>query len=159
MILTKREELRKGIEEDALAFARLTRAPISAAFLNFYRTDFYKFREAVRELLAMDRDVEKVLIVNDRGQVLFDSAELQEVSRPPAALTPRLLQEPERLAAAARREDTVIHGRNADGDETLEVFTPYLRGRSRPAPHPRLPGLLPPPEVGHRSTSCGPPAA
>ena len=33
MILTKREELRKGIEEDALAFARLTRAPISAAFL------------------------------------------------------------------------------------------------------------------------------
>jgi signal transduction histidine kinase/DNA-binding response OmpR family regulator len=125
MILTKREELRKGIEEDALAFARLTRAPISAAFLSFYQTDFYKFREVVRELLAMDRDVEKVLIVNDRGQVLFDSAELQEVSRPPAPLTPRVLQDPERLAAAARREDTVIHGRDADGAETLEVFTPY----------------------------------
>ena len=132
MILTKREELRKNIEEDALAFARLTRAPISAAFLSFYQTDFYKFRETVRELLAMDRDVEKILIVNDRGQVLFDSAELQEVSRPPAPLTPRLLQEPQRLAAAARREDTVIHGRSADGDETLEVFTPYLRDEAGP---------------------------
>src|SRR6187431_206275 len=71
MILTKREELRKGIEEDALAFARLTRAPISAAFLTHYQTDFYKFRESVRELMAMDRDVEKILIVSDRGQVLF----------------------------------------------------------------------------------------
>jgi signal transduction histidine kinase/CheY-like chemotaxis protein len=132
MILTKREELRKGIEEDALAFARLTRAPISAAFLTFYQTDFYKFRESVRELMAMDRDVEKILIVSDRGQVLFDSAELQEVSRPAAPLTPRLLQEPQRLAAAARREDTVIHGRDAGGDETLEVFTPYLRDEVGP---------------------------
>jgi signal transduction histidine kinase len=132
MILTKREELRNGIEEDALAFARLTRAPISAAYLSFYQSDFYKFREIVRDLLAMDRDVEKVLILNDRGQVLFDSAELQEVSRPPAPLTPRLQQEPERLAAAGRREDTVLHGRNADGDETLEVFTPYVRDEAGP---------------------------
>jgi signal transduction histidine kinase/DNA-binding response OmpR family regulator len=132
MILTKREELRQGIEEDALAFARLTRAPISAAYLSFYQRDFYKFRETVRELLAMDRDVEKVLIVNDRGQVLFDSSELQEVSRPPAPLTPRVLQEPERLAAAARRSDTVIHGRDADGHETLEVFTPYLQDETGP---------------------------
>jgi signal transduction histidine kinase/DNA-binding response OmpR family regulator len=132
MILTKHGELRKGIEEDALAFARLTRAPISAAFLTYYQTDFYKFRETVRELLAMDRDVETVLIVNDRGQVLFDSSELREVSRPPAPLTPRLLQEPERLAAAARREDTVIHGRDAEGDQTLEVFTPYLPDEAGP---------------------------
>jgi signal transduction histidine kinase len=132
MIVSKRQELRKGIEEDALAFARLTRAPLSAAFLSFYQTDFYKFRETVRELLAMNRDVEKVLIVNDRGQVLFDSAELREVSRPPAPLTPRVLQEPERRAAALRREDTVIHGRNAAGDETLEVFTPYLQDDSGP---------------------------
>ena len=34
MILTKQEELRKGIEQDAVSFARLTRVPIASAFLS-----------------------------------------------------------------------------------------------------------------------------
>src|SRR6185503_17021157 len=79
MILTKQEELRKGIEQDAVSFARLTRVPIASAFLSFYQYDFKKFRETVLDLLAMNRDVTKILIVNERGQLLFDSAELQQV--------------------------------------------------------------------------------
>jgi len=71
MILTKQEELRKGIEQDAVSFARLTRVPIASAFLSFYQFDFRKFRETLLDLLAMNRDVTKILIVNERGQVLF----------------------------------------------------------------------------------------
>src|SRR5438552_11227407 len=87
MILIKWQELRKGIEQDAVSFARLTRVPIASAFLSFRAYDFPKFREIVRGLLAMDRDVAKILIVNDYGQVLFDSAELDQVGRAPAPLT------------------------------------------------------------------------
>ena len=132
MILTKREELRKGIEEDAKTFARLTRAPIASAFLSFYRSDFYRFRELMRDLLVMDRDVTKVMIVDGRGQVLFDSAELADVSRAPAPRTPKMLTEPERVQAASKREDTVIHTRTATGEETLEVFAPYLVDEAGP---------------------------
>src|SRR5205085_10488521 len=62
MILTKRGELRKGIEEDARTFAHLTRTPIASAFLSFYSTDFYRFRELLRGLLALNRDVTRVRI-------------------------------------------------------------------------------------------------
>ena len=61
MILTKQEELRKGIEQDAVTFARLTRVPLASAFLSFYQYDFAKFREIVHDLLAMNRDVTKIL--------------------------------------------------------------------------------------------------
>jgi signal transduction histidine kinase len=132
MVLTKQEELRKGIEQDAVTFARLTRVPIASAFLSFYQYDFSKFREIVHDLLAMNRDVTKILIVNELGQVVFDSAELQQIGRTPPPATLPLLQEPERRAAAARREDTVIHGRNPGGDSTLEVFAPYNQDGSGP---------------------------
>jgi signal transduction histidine kinase/DNA-binding response OmpR family regulator len=132
MILSKQAELRKGIEQDAVSFARLTRVPIASAFLSFYQFDFAKFREIVRDLLAMNRDVTKLLIVNERGQVLFDSAELQQVGRTLPPPLPPLMQEPERRAAASRREDTLIHGRNPDGDATLEIFAPYNQDGSGP---------------------------
>ncbi|HUG54271.1 MAG TPA: ATP-binding protein [Vicinamibacteria bacterium] len=133
MILTKRAELRKGIEEDALTFARLTRAPIASAFLSFYQSDFYRFRERLRELLAMNRDVKRVLVVGDGGRVLFDSTELEQVSRPrSAAGPPRFLEEPERVAAARSRQDAILRSRDPEGAETLEIFAPYLYDEAGP---------------------------
>jgi signal transduction histidine kinase/DNA-binding response OmpR family regulator len=132
MILTKWDELRKGIEEDAVAFARLTRVPMIAAFLGFYQADFYKFRDLMRDLLAMDRDVTKVLIVDGNGVVLFDSAELADVGRPAPGRTLRRLTEPERLAAAASPADTLIRGRTAAGEQTLEIFAPYGQDAAGP---------------------------
>jgi len=126
MILTKRGELRQGIEEDARTFARLTRAPIASAFLSFYATDFYRFRELMRSLLAMNRDVTRVRIADAGGHVLFDSAELEDVARrpPPAGAAPPLLEEPLR-APAAGREEVLVRGRSLSGEETLAVVAPY----------------------------------
>src|SRR4051812_12006202 len=116
MILSKRAELRKGIEEDALTYARLTRAPIASAFLSFYPSDFYRFRERMRELLGMNRDLTRVRIVNAMGQVLFDSTELEDVARRvPVPGPPRLLEGPA-LAAASSNADTVLHSRTASGE-------------------------------------------
>jgi signal transduction histidine kinase len=132
MIFSKQEELRKGIEQDAVSFARLTRVPIASAFLSFHVYDFAKFRGIVQDLLAMNRDVTKLLIVDGQGQVLFDSAALQQVGRSVPAPAPPFLQEPERRAAASRRVDTVIHGRNPAGESTLEVFAPYNQDGAGP---------------------------
>ena len=128
LTFTKWAELRKGIEQDALSFTRLTRAPIAAAYLGLYRGDFYRFRDLVREMLAMNPDVVRVQILDAGGQVLFDSAEIKGAAR--SAPVPRTAKpappSAERLAALRRSEDTVLHGRNADGEETLEIITPYL---------------------------------
>ena len=155
MILTKQQELRKGIEQDAVSFARLTRVPIASAFLSFYQFDFAKFREIVQDLLAMNRDVTKLLIVNERGQVLFDSAELAAGRpHPPAARAAPAAG----AGAAGRGLPARRHphprpqpgGRRDPGD--LRALQP---GRLGAAPLRRLPGLLPPAQIGHAAPRLG----
>ena len=126
LILTKRAELRKGIEERALTFALLTRAPICAGYETYYASGFYKFRELMRDLPdASNPDVERILIINVNGQVLFDSRELDE-ARPPAAPSraQRWVQEPERLEAVKRLEHTAA----------ARAATPTARRRWRSSP-------------------------
>src|SRR5438445_5014098 len=128
LTFTKWAELRKGIEQDALSFTRLTRAPIAAAYLGLYRGDVNRFRELMREMLAMNPDVVRVQILDDGGRILFDSAEIKDAGRPaPAPRTAKPAPpSAERQAALRRSEETVLHGRNAAGEETLEIIAPHM---------------------------------
>src|SRR3990170_1290677 len=111
LILTKRAELRRGIEDRALTFALLTRAPICTGYETYKDSGFAKFRELMRDLLTLDPDVVRIAIMNVDGQVLYDTASLNETGAPAAAEAPkRWVQEPERLAAGKRLEDTGIPG-------------------------------------------------
>jgi signal transduction histidine kinase/DNA-binding response OmpR family regulator len=132
LILTKRGELRRGIEERALTFALLTRAPICTGYEAYKDSGFDKFRELMRDLLTLDRDVVRISIINVNGQVLFDTASLDDPSAQAAAEPPRRwVQEPERLEAVKRLEYTQIEGRDAAGNETLEIIVPYLEDWNR----------------------------
>jgi signal transduction histidine kinase/DNA-binding response OmpR family regulator len=130
LILTKRAELRKGIEERALTFALLTRAPICAGYETYKDSGFYKFRELMRDLLTLDSDVVRIAIMNVNGQVLFDTMALNDATA--AADAPkRWVQEPERLKAVKRLEYTLLKGRDLAGEESLEIIVPYLEDWNR----------------------------
>ena len=130
LILTKRAELRKDIEERALTFALLTRAPISAGYETYKDSGFYKFRELMRDLLTLDPDVVRIEVMNVNGQVLFDTAGLNEATT--AADAPRRwVQEPERLEAVKRLEYTLLKGRDTSGEQSLEIIVPYLEDWNR----------------------------
>ncbi len=134
LILSKRNELRQGIEDRAVTFALLTRAPICKGYEDYYASGYYKFRELMSDLLRLDPDVEEIQIINVNGHVLFDSAELAEdKAQRTAPPQPRWVQEPERLEAVKRLEYTVFHRRDAAGRDGLEVIAPYLEdwGRHR----------------------------
>jgi signal transduction histidine kinase/CheY-like chemotaxis protein len=61
------------------------------------------------------------------GQILFDTASVPEAGLGGAAEAPkRWVQEPERLEAIKRLEYTQIAGRDANGEETLEIIVPYI---------------------------------
>jgi signal transduction histidine kinase/DNA-binding response OmpR family regulator len=127
LILTKRAELRRGIEQRALTFALLTRAPICTGYEAYKDSGFYTFRELMRDLLTLDPDVVRIAIINVNGQVLFDTASLNETGMKSATESAkRWVQEPERLEAVKRLEYTLLKGRDADGEETLEIIAPYL---------------------------------
>src|SRR5262249_11489082 len=83
----------------------------------------------MREMLAMNPDVVKVQVLDARAQVVFDSAEIQDVARSAPPAHPTVVPPtPERLAAVRQTGDTILHGRNAEGEETLEIVSPYTEG-------------------------------
>src|SRR4029079_5121970 len=130
-IVTRRAEMRTQIETEARTFAQLTKAPISVGFDGLYRTQFYKFRELVRDAMSLNPDVERIQLIDVNGQVLFDSRDLEE---PPAAGgPPRGVRYADRRAAVQGLETSVLHGRDEAGQETLEIIAPHLEdwGRHR----------------------------
>jgi signal transduction histidine kinase/DNA-binding response OmpR family regulator len=132
LILTKRAELRKNIRSEAVTFALLTRAPICSGYDLYYASGFYKFRELIRDLLKMNDDVVRIQIINVTGQVVFDSEELDEVGGQRwQGGAPRWVQEPERLEAVKKLDYTLLPGKDAEGEENLEIVAPYLEDWGR----------------------------
>jgi signal transduction histidine kinase len=122
LILSKRSELRRGIERSALTFALLTRAPIATAYETYRESGFNRFRELVRDLMTLNPDVERIQVLNVNGQILFDTKDAPAVAAGP----PRWLQEMDRLEAVKKTDYTLLKGRDAQGQETLEIVAPYL---------------------------------
>jgi signal transduction histidine kinase len=122
LILSKRAELRRGIERSALTFALLTRAPVASAYESYRESGFDRFRALVKDLMTLNPDVERIQVLNVNGQVLFDSLD------PPSAAKgePRWLREQDRLEAARKTDYTLLKGRDAAGNETLEIIAPHL---------------------------------
>jgi signal transduction histidine kinase/DNA-binding response OmpR family regulator len=132
LILTKRAELRRDIEDRATTFALLTRQPICVGYETYYASGFYKFRELMRDYMRLNRDdVKRILIVSVSGQILFDSAELDEGAPRSESAPERRIEDPARLEAVKRLEHTVLRGRGPNGEETLEIVAPYLEDWGR----------------------------
>jgi len=125
LILTKRAELRKQTEDQALKFAQLTRNRIGNAYQTYDVKDF-KFRELMRETLSLDTDVDRIQIVDVDGRIRFDSTQMDEASSHAAADLPaRRVQDAQHLAAVKAVADSTIRGRDAAGQETVEIVAPY----------------------------------
>jgi len=133
-LLVGRRQLRADLEGRANLFALASTVPICLAYEAHYASAYYKFRELMRAYIHLEPDVERVLIMNVNGQILLDSRELDEAGSPwEGRASERWIQEPDRLEAVKKLEPTPIRGRNASGQETLEIIVPYLEdwGRHR----------------------------
>jgi len=125
LILTKRGELRSQTEDQARKFALLARDRIGNGYSTYGVNDF-KFRRLIGEIVSLNRDVDRIQIIDVDGRVLFDSTQMTEAGShgaddPP----PRLVQDPQRLAAVKAVTDSTIRGRDGSGQETLEIVAPY----------------------------------
>ena len=142
LILNKRAELRRDIDDRARIYALLTRQPICEGYTTYYASGFYKFREIMRGLqevqmedgsyLKLEPDLERILIVSVKGEILFDSAELEDTGpRREGSARPRLIREPERLEAVKRLEPTRLPSRDASGAPAFEIVAPYVEDWGR----------------------------
>ncbi len=132
--LVRRRLLRADLESRANLFALASRAPICFAYETHYASGYYRFRELMRDYLRLEPDVDRILISDVNGQILFDSTELDGAGPPRGgSASERRIQEPDRLEAVKKLEATLIRGRDSSGNETLEIIAPYLEdwGRHR----------------------------
>ena len=129
LVLSARQRLRERLETSASLFASLATGPIGAAYDAYSDSGYFKFRQVVRDLMALLPDVTRVEIVDVEGRVLFDSRRIDEVA--PSGVSGERL-DPTRLEAARRLEPTMLRGRGAEGD-TLEIINPWVEdwGRHR----------------------------
>ena len=127
LIVRQRSEVRTKIEKEALNFAELTKAPICTAYNDFYESGFYKFSELIKDRMRRNPDVERIMIVNMNGEIVFDSDEMEDALSPQPVPAPRrTIHEPERLEAVKRLEPTSLSTRGPNGEPGLEIIAPYL---------------------------------
>ncbi len=132
LIVVKRSEIRRDVQARALTFAQLTKAPICTGYENFYTSGYYKFRELMLSTMRLNQDVERILIVNVNGQVLFDSEELDEArSLPTRSPSDRFIREPERLEAVKRLEPTTLEPHQISGQGGFEIVAPHVEDWGR----------------------------
>jgi signal transduction histidine kinase/DNA-binding response OmpR family regulator len=140
LILRKRSELRGDIERETRTFAELTKDLLATGWKEKEKPDqqesaerkFYKFRELVRNTLRLNIDVERLLIVDFNGRVLFDSSELDELDPPRGATPPdRWIQEPARFAAIQALETRVLPSLDFRGEPGFEIVAPYVEDYGR----------------------------
>src|SRR5262245_11744501 len=127
LILRKKSELRGDIERETTTFAELTKERLATGWDRYHDESVSRFPELVRDALRLNTDVERILIVDVYGRILFDSIDLDalEPRRPPSA-PDRWILEPARLAAIQGVDNRVFASHDAAGEPGLEIVAPYL---------------------------------
>jgi signal transduction histidine kinase/DNA-binding response OmpR family regulator len=128
LIVRKNSELRGDIERETRTFAELTKERLAIGWEEDQDRAFSKFPEAVRETLRLNTDVERILIADVNGRVLFDSTELDELDpRRQASPPDRWIPEPERLVAIQGSNTRVLPSRDSRGEPGFEIVAPYFK--------------------------------
>lgn len=77
-ILNTVSETRANLTGEAIAFAKLSTKPISETYDLYFNSGYYKFREVFESIAVLDKNIEKIQIIDVNGQIIFDSSKMKE---------------------------------------------------------------------------------
>ncbi len=81
VILDKRQYLYDGLYQKAKLFSRYTPQTIYDFYGSYYiyatEKDFQKFKELTKNVLAKNKDIKHVMLINTKNIILFDSSEFE----------------------------------------------------------------------------------
>ncbi|MDO9392312.1 MAG: HAMP domain-containing sensor histidine kinase [bacterium] len=122
-VFTRSRYLKAEIEANVVSFASLTVSQIGQSFELHYGPDYSKLRQQILGLIKHNRHMESIQIIDQEGQVLFDSALPETPSRDkpiPAEASPQAAQR------AKLRESTQQKIKLAGDAEGLDIIVPYF---------------------------------
>jgi len=126
LILAKREELKRDTEKHAELFAQLTHGHIAALYETNRDAGPGKLQELMNRYLDLEPDVQRILVADLEGRVLFDSGSRggSRVGRADGPGEDRI-RDPARLAAIRGAEATLLRLPDSSGED-FEIVAPHL---------------------------------
>jgi signal transduction histidine kinase/DNA-binding response OmpR family regulator len=125
LVFVRAKDQRTMLETHAEGFAQTTNTRLCDVWRLYYRSGSYKFREIVRQMMRMNEDLHRLLILSVSGEVLYDSFESADLTLLPDR-PKRVLVDPELVAAAARPELWKKQDTIPGVGEVLLIGSPYF---------------------------------
>jgi signal transduction histidine kinase len=107
---------KNSLLNQARAFSTLSTQPIGDTYNIYYSSGYLKFKELVEENLSLNKDIQKIQIINVDGEVLFDSNEFKTGSK-----TTKITDQSILSKVAANSSSEVKHG-----SEIKEIVEPFF---------------------------------
>jgi signal transduction histidine kinase len=107
---------RNNLITQARAFATLSTRPIGETYNTYHASGHLKFSELIQNNLALNKDIEKIQIINVDGEILFDSEELAGKPKPARIVEANIL---DKVAANSASEIK-------SGGNITEIIDPYF---------------------------------
>lgn len=130
LIYNRINDLRQQIHQSAINYALLTPDAIIASYQKYSNTEVNMFREDVSSLMRRDSNVERIMVFNSDGGLLFDSAD--DALDKDFKVTPKeVLSQSEKAQMSNRFQLTSQTIRNKRGEDAIELFSPYFDSSGR----------------------------
>jgi signal transduction histidine kinase len=125
LIIIDREynEVKTTLIRNSESYASLSVESLIRNYETYYESGFYKFSETVEKILDLNKNVEKIEIVNVNGKILFESSEIEQGKYLEQSDGDRYFLDKELINRSSLSSASIIINEN---ERTLDIIQPYI---------------------------------
>lgn len=113
---------RQSVSNQAVAFADLSTKPLAEAYSLYFDSGYYKFKEVFENTSSLDKNIERIQIIDVNGNIVFDSVNLGEDTYQQDQIVSVPL---ENIQYAISNLPIYIYNPH-QAQEILEIYSPYF---------------------------------
>ena len=116
-------DTKKNLYASALSFAQLSVSSFGNLYLNYYDSGYHTFNNQTQEILNLNHDVFQVEIIDPKGSILYNSANINPNDFSPPIKTSSTIVDNNVLQAISTSQSLYLENKNKDIDKVLLPFT------------------------------------
>lgn len=130
LIHSRINEMRQQIQQSAINYALLTPDAIIASYQKYSNAEVNMFREDVSSLMRRDNNVERIMVFDSEGGLLFDSGD-DSLDKDFKVKPKEILSQSQKLQLSNRFQLTYQTIRNSRSEDIIELFSPSFDSSGR----------------------------
>jgi|GEM_PF-5552240 len=108
----------------ALSFAALSVEEVTTNYIDYYDSGFFRYSQVITNLFELNKDIEKIQLLDVNGNLLFDSDEVVEGKYEESLYGPRVITDEQILTRLENIEPSMIS--DSFEDNSIIIVQPYL---------------------------------